>query len=257
VDRLAQRQQRRNSVEQWDRHRRGNPTRAENDGPAPAATLAGVLLAASVTDSLVTLATHIIRDLGLAGVTLLNTTSGVIGVPGTEPTMLFAGFNVYQGHLTLLGIIVFGVVGDVLGASIAYGIGYFGRLELIERHGNKLHISPRRLELAHGWFERYGSPVIFVSRLLPVVRAVFSYAAGVAEMPFLRFVSFATLGSVVWIGGLGVLGRAVGSNWQSWRHNLEYVDYVGAAVVIGAIAYLVIRRIRRGPGEPTTDVVSD
>jgi membrane protein DedA with SNARE-associated domain len=220
--------------------------------------LAALLLAASVTDSLVTLATHIIRDLGLAGVLLLTLTSGVIGLPGTEPTMLFAGFNVFQGHLTLLGIIVFGIVGDVLAASIAYAIGYFGRIELIERHGNKLHISPRRLERAHGWFEKYGSPAIFISRLLPVIRAAFPYAAGVSEMPFARFLAFATLGSIPWIAGLGVLGRAVGSNWQNWRHNLEYVDYVGAAVVVGAIVYLIVRQFRGpGGGEPAADAVPD
>lgn len=209
-----------------------------------------MLVTASVTNSLVDLATHIIRDLGLAGVSLLTLSSGVIGLPGTEPTMLFAGFNVFDGKLTLLGIISFGVIGDVLGASIAYAIGYFGRIELIERHGNKLHVSPRRLQLAHRWFERYGSPVIFVSRLLPFVRAIFPYAAGVAEMPFLRFLSFATLGSIVWIGGLGVLGRAVGSNWQHWRHNLEYVDYAAVALVLAAIVYLIVRRLRGGSGGP-------
>jgi membrane protein DedA with SNARE-associated domain len=110
------------------------------------------------------------------------------------------------------------------------------------------------LELAHGWFERYGSPVIFVSRLVPVVRAAFPYAAGVSEMPFLRFVTFATLGSIPWIAGLGILGKAVGSNWTHWRHNLEYVDYVGAAVLVGAIVYLIVRRFR-GPksGEPVVE----
>jgi membrane protein DedA with SNARE-associated domain len=217
-----------------------------------------VLLAASVTDSLVNLATHIIRDLGLAGVSLLTLSSGVIGVPGTEPTMLFAGFNVYDGKETLLGIIVFGVIGDMLGASIAYAIGYVGRIELIERHGNKLHVSPKRLELAHRWFERYGSPVIFVSRLLPFVRAIFPYAAGVAEMPFPRFFAFATLGSIVWIGGLGVLGRAVGSNWQHWRHNLEYVDYAAVALLVALIVYLIVRRVRGDSGEPpaAADVIS-
>jgi len=220
--------------------------------------LAALLLAASVTDSLVNLATHIIRDLGYAGVALLNLTSGVIGVPGTEPTMLFAGFNVYQGHLTLIGIIVFGVLGDVAGAAIAYGIGYWGRIELIERHGNKLHVSARRLELAHRWFERYGSPVVFVSRFIPLVRAVFAYAAGVAEMPFGRFVTFATLGSIGWIAGLAVLGREVGHNWQTWRHHLEYADYVGAALVVGAILYLIVRRWRSGrrEPEPTVDVAA-
>ncbi len=215
-----------------------------------------MLLAASLTNSFVNLATHIINDLGYAGVALLTATSGVIGVPGTEPTMLFAGFNVYQGHLTLLGIIVFGVLGDLVGASTAYGIGYFGRVELLERHGRKLHVSPARLELAHRWFERYGSPVIFVSRLLPFVRAVFPYAAGVAEMPYWRFLSFAAAGSVIWIGGLGILGRAVGSNWESWRKNLEYVDYAIVALVVVGVVYLIVRRVRSRQSEAAADVVS-
>jgi membrane protein DedA with SNARE-associated domain len=209
------------------------------------------LFYASVTDSLVTLATHIINDLGLAGVALLTLTSGVVGVPGSEPTMLFAGFNVSEGHLGLFGIIVFGVIGDMLGASIAYAIGYWGREELVERHGNKLHISKRRLDLAHRWFERYGAPVIVVSRWIPFARAAFPYAAGVARMGYVRFLIFGTIGSIVWITALGVLGNAVGSDWQSWRHNLEYVDYVGAALLVAAIAYLIVRINRSRRGDPT------
>jgi membrane protein DedA with SNARE-associated domain len=211
---------------------------------------------ASVTDSLVNLATHVIRDLGLGGVVLLMTTSGVIGLPGTEPTMLFAGFNVFQGHLSLAGVIIAGLAGDMLGASIAYGIGFYGRAELLERRGSRLHVSRRKLDLAHRWFERWGEPAIFVSRLIPVVRAAFPYAAGVAEMTFWRFFVWALLGSIPWVVGLAVLGREVGSNWQSWRHNLEYVDYVGAAIVVGVIAYLILRRTRGGGGDTAPDVAS-
>jgi membrane protein DedA with SNARE-associated domain len=216
-----------------------------------------VFTAASVTDSLATLATHIIHHLGLAGVGLLCLTTGVVGIPGTEPTMLFAGFNVFQHHLTLPGVVVAGAFGDVLGASIAFAIGYYGRIELIERHGNKLHVSRRRLELAHGWFDRYGAPVIFVSRFIPGLRAVFPYAAGVSQMPFSRFLPFCALGSVGWILGLGLLGRAVGSNWQSWRHNLGYVDYVALVVIVAAIVFLIIRRIRSRATEPAADVISE
>jgi membrane protein DedA with SNARE-associated domain len=211
---------------------------------------------ASITDSLVTLATHIIRDLGYGGVTVMTASSGVIGVPGTEPTMLFAGFNVYQHHLTLIGIIIFGVLGDVIGATIAYSIGYYGRRELLERHGSKLHVSTARLDRVHGWFERYGAPVILVSRVIPFIRAVFPYAAGVAEMPYPRFISLATIGSIVWITGLGLLGKAVGSNWVNWRHNLEYVDYAAAVILVGAIAYLIVRRRSGGGGGPAPDVAS-
>jgi membrane protein DedA with SNARE-associated domain len=203
---------------------------------------------ASVTAPLVNLATNVIDSLGYAGVAVLTATTGVIGVPGTEPVMLFAGFDVYNGNLTLPGIIVAGVVGDMAGASIAYTIGYYGRRELLERQGSKLHVNPQKLDRAHRWSERHGAPAIFVSRMIPFARAAFPYAAGVAEMPFVRFFLAALAGSIIWIGGLGVLGREVGSNWSSWRHHLEYVDYAVVVLVLVAIAYLLIRRRRGAAG---------
>jgi membrane protein DedA with SNARE-associated domain len=219
-----------------------------------------LLVHASVTDALVRVATHLIADLGLAGVALMTLSAGVIGLPGTEPPMLFAGFDVFQGNLTLPGIIVAGVVGDIAGATIAYGIGYYGSQELLDRQGSKLHIRPGSIERAHAWFERWGTPVMFISRFLPFVRAAFPYAAGVARMPYWRCITMALLGSIIWIGGLGVLGREVGSQWQTWRHHLEYVDYAGALVVVAAIVYLIVRRVRRpSPPAPgtTVDAVSD
>jgi membrane protein DedA with SNARE-associated domain len=167
--------------------------------------------------------------------------------------MLFAGFNVSEGHQTLLGIIVFGVIGDMAGATIAYSIGYFGRRELLERQGSKLHMSPQRLDRAHRWFETRGAPVIFFSRMVPFARAAFPYVAGVAEMSFARFFALAAVGSIIWITALSVLGRAVGSNWESWRRHLEVVDYVVVALVVIGIVYLIVRRVRR----PAVDVASE
>lgn len=200
------------------------------------------------------LATSVIGSLGLGGVAVLCATTGVVGVPGTEPTMLFAGFNVYEGHLSLVGVVVFGVLGDMAGASIAYMIGYWGRRELVERRGTPVHVSGQRLERASGWFDRRGAAVILVSRLLPLVRAVFPYAAGIARMPFGRFFALATVGSIIWIGALGVIGREVGRHWQSWRHHLEYADYVGAAVLVLAAVYLLVRlvRSRSAPAVPAS-----
>ena len=123
--------------------------------------------------------------------------------------------------------------------------------EIVERHGNKLHISKQRLDRAHRWFERFGAPVIVVSRCIPFARAAFPYAAGVARMGYGRFLVFGTIGSIIWISALGVLGNAVGSQWQSWRHNLEYVDYVAAALLVAAIAYLIVRITRSRRGDPT------
>jgi membrane protein DedA with SNARE-associated domain len=200
---------------------------------------------AAISGVLVTIATHVIRSLGYAWIGLLIGCSAVIAVPGTELPMLFAGFNVYQHHLTLVGIIVAGVLGDVIGASVAYTIGRFASQELIERHGAKIHAKPADLERAHNWFERYGSWTILVSRWLPVVRAAFPYAAGVARMAYWRFLTMATIGSIVWIGGLGLLGKAVGHQWQTWKHHLDYVDYAGIAILIVVIIWGIVRWVRR------------
>jgi membrane protein DedA with SNARE-associated domain len=215
------------------------------------------LVLASLTGPLVNAATHVIGSLGYAGVTLMCATSGVIGLPGTEPTMLFAGFNVYQGKLTLIGIIIAAIIGDTIGASIAYLIGYRASEALMESHNSKLHVKPERIQRAHRWFDRWGAPVIAISRLIPLGRAAFPYAAGVAEMPFVKFITFAVLGSIVWMTGLAFLGREVGADWQQWRNHLEYVDYAVVAIVVVGIAYLVLRR-RRGKGSqpPAVDAVS-
>lgn len=217
-----------------------------------------MLLSASLTGPVVHLATNVINDLGLAGIAVMTATTGVIGLPGSEPTMLFAGFDVFSHHFTMLGIIVFGVLGDLVGATIAYAIGFGGEQALIERHGAKFHLSAGRLGRTTAWFDRYGSLAVFVSRLVPGARFAFPYVAGIAKMAYWRFLLSAAAGSILWITGLGFLGRAVGSNWQSWRNHLEYVDYVFIALVVLAVVYLVLRRVRstRG-GPPAVDAVPD
>ncbi len=212
-----------------------------------------MLAISSITGSLVTFATNAIAKLGLAGVGLLMLSTGVIFVPGTEPTMLFAGFNVYNGKFSMVGVIVAGLIGDILGAYIAYAIGYFGREGWLQRGPGRL--GRHKIDRAQRWFDRYGTPVIFFSRMVPVVRSAFPYAAGAAQMPFRRFAPLVALGSIPWVVGLAVVGREVGHGWQSWRHHLEYVDYVGAALVVLAIVYLIVRFMRsRRPPSRTEDV---
>jgi membrane protein DedA with SNARE-associated domain len=218
-----------------------------------------MLAYASLTAPLVNFATNVIGSLGLAGVALLTFTTGIVALPGTEPTMLFAGFDAFKGTLSLPGVIVFGVIGDMLGATVAYSIAYFASEEWIQRHGGKMHLSASRLDRATHFFDRYGTPTLFFSRLLPVIRSAFPYVAGAAKVPYRRFALLTLLGSIPWIAGLAILGREVGSKWQNWRHHLEYVDYVGAAVVIVVIVWLIVRawRGRGARGGPAVDALSD
>ncbi len=63
-------------------------------------------------------------------------------------------------------------------------------------------------------------------------------------MPYWRFASMATLGSIVWITGLALIGKAVGHQWPQWKHHLDYVDYAVVAIVVVLLAWFLMRMIR-------------
>jgi membrane protein DedA with SNARE-associated domain len=213
-----------------------------------------VLVIASITDPLVELAVNVIDAMGLPGVFLLMVAeSACIPIP-SEATMLFAGFNVARGEYSLLAVVVTGTLANVVGSWIAYAVGYYGRVDILEKHGKKLHIKPSHLKWADDWFAKYGGATVFFTRMLPIVRTFISLPAGVARMPFWRFTVLTTLGCLPWIFMLTLIGREVGDNWEDWKDRLHYVDYaVAAALVLGALWLYLRRRRGRGAGEPAAD----
>ena len=110
--------------------------------------LSTLLVLASVTDKLADFATRVVDHIGLAGIFLLMVAeSACIPIP-SEPTMLFAGFNVHNGEYSTFAVVAVAVAANLVGSWIAYAVGYFGRLELVEQHGNKLHIKQSHLDWA-------------------------------------------------------------------------------------------------------------
>jgi membrane protein DedA with SNARE-associated domain len=209
------------------------------------------MIMASITDPLVNAAVDVVDALGLGGVfVLMVLESACIPVP-SEATMLFAGFNVSDGHYSLFAAVAVGSFANLVGSWIAYAIGYYGRVDVLEKHGKKLHIKKSHLETADRWFERHGDATIFFARMLPIVRTFISLPAGVARMPFWRFTVFTLAGCIPWVFMLTFIGKQAGDNWESWKDNLHYVDYAVAALIVGGIVYLIVRNRRRRRGEAT------
>jgi membrane protein DedA with SNARE-associated domain len=198
---------------------------------------------------LVNLAVNVIGDLGLFGVfVLMLAESACIPIP-SEATMLFAGFNVANGHYPLWEPVAVGVAANVVGSWLAYGVGYYGRVDLLEKHGRVLHVKPQHLAWADRWFARHGEATVFFARMLPIIRTFISLPAGVARMPFWRFTAFTIAGCVPWVLALTFIGKQAGSNWRDWKHYFSYLDYVTLALIVVGVVYLVVRR-RSRPAEP-------
>lgn len=220
-----------------------------------------MLVLASVSESLWNIAWHFVRDAGLPAIfVLMLAESACVPIP-SEATMLFAGFAVAapaesstsHHHLTLLGVVAAGVLGNLVGSWIAYGVGRAGRVELFERHGRWVGLKPSHIQWADRWFARYGAPAVFFSRMVPIVRTFISLPAGVARMPFGRFTALTLAGCIPWVLGLALAGEAVGSDWKSVRKGFEYVDYLVIALVVVGAVYLVARWLRSR--RPAADAV--
>jgi membrane protein DedA with SNARE-associated domain len=209
-----------------------------------------------ILDPIVEAATDFIDAVGLLGVfVLMLLESACVPVP-SEATMLFAGFNVSEGSMTLFGITAAGVLGNLVGSWIAYAVGYYGRIELLDRN-RFIHINQRHLAWADSWFERHGDATVFFTRLLPIIRTFISLPAGVARMPFWRFTWLTLAGCIPWVFALGLLGREVGDNWEQWRDNLHYLDYVVLAAIVIGVVYLLIRRRREPPSSRSEESIPE
>jgi membrane protein DedA with SNARE-associated domain len=213
--------------------------------------MATVMISASITEGIVNAISDFVREGGWPAILLLMALSAAcIPIP-SEVVMLFGGFAVADpgragahAALTMFAVIAAGLFGALAGSWIAYAIGYGGRIELLEKHGRRLHISAHQIGRAERWFARFGEPTVFFGRFIPFVRSFVSLPAGVARMSILRFTALTALASAIWAAALAYAGDALGSEWQSVRRGFEYVDYAILALLVLGIAYLLVRRLR-------------
>jgi membrane protein DedA with SNARE-associated domain len=209
-------------------------------------------MSGSIINTVVEWATTLIGDWGLSAVFfLMLLESACIPVP-SEAIMPFAGFAVSEGTMTLLGITVAGVLGNLVGSWIAYAVGLYGGRPFIDKYGKYVLLRHHHVELAERWFARYGPIAVFFSRMLPIVRTFISLPAGIAKMPFWKFTVYTLLGCIPWVLMLGWAGTRLGENWEKIRPYLHLADYAVAAVLAIVVVWAVVkwRKDRRRSGGP-------
>jgi membrane protein DedA with SNARE-associated domain len=201
-------------------------------------------LSLNIIETLSNFVISVIEQLGYAGVFVaMGLESACIPLP-SEIIMPFAGYVVWEGRLTLLGVTLAGTLGCLAGSLVAYFVGAYGGLPLLERYGKYVLIRKSELSRAHTWFERYGEIVVFVSRVLPIVRTFISLPAGVARMDVKKFSLYTVLGSLPWCFGLAYVGVLLGPHWSDLEALFRYLDIVVIAGIIGLVGYLIYHRKR-------------
>src|SRR5574337_1445590 len=98
-----------------------------------------------------------------------------------------AAFLAAQGRFSFAGVVLAGTVGSYLGASVNYWLSQWIGRPLVLRFGRFVLLTPRKLEDAERWLDRYEAGGVFFGRMLPVVRHLISIPAGIVRMNFAVF----------------------------------------------------------------------
>jgi membrane protein DedA with SNARE-associated domain len=200
------------------------------------------------------LVTQVYESVGYLGVALWVAIESVIVPIPSELVLPFAGFLVGQGGTvepltgqpwSLALVTLAGTVGATVGALVAYAIGFYGGRPVLERWGRVLRITPADLDRTDAFFARHGTKAAFFGRLIPVVRSLVSFAAGIAHMPLLPFVVFTALGSLPFTFVLAFAGMQLGANWEAIGDVLKRFEYVILAVLVVAVLGFVWLRFVR------------
>jgi membrane protein DedA with SNARE-associated domain len=176
--------------------------------------------------------TTVITRFGLLGVFLLMVPeSACIPIP-SEVTLLFSGFAVSQGWMSLPLAILAATAGNVVGSLLAYWLGATGWLA---------RVPGARVVLARweGLLDRYGTRAVFIARLLPLARTFVSLPAGARRVPLGRFVALTAAGCLIWAAGFVSAGVLTDTAWQA-------IGSVAGHVLLGlGVAVILLSLVRR------------
>jgi len=186
--------------------------------------------------------------LAVAGLVLLED----FGVPVPGETVLVLG-AVYAGtgRLNIVLVAVLAFCGAVVGDNLGFAIGHFGGRPLAERYGRYIFLTPERLDKATAFFDRHGGKVIIIARFVEGLRQANGIIAGTTGMHWSRFLLFNMIGAALWVGVWTAVGYASGSHINTIYDDVtRYFTYVVAVLVVGVVAYIAWRVVRRRSAQP-------
>jgi membrane protein DedA with SNARE-associated domain len=183
--------------------------------------------------------------LAIGGLVLLED----FGVPVPGETVLIAG-AAYAGagrlNVAVVGLIA--LAAAIVGDNIGYAVGRFGGRALVLRYGRYIFLTAERLDKAEAFFARHGGKVVTVARFLEGLRQANGIIAGIAGMPWLKFLVYNALGAVLWVAlwvSVGDLaGRHLGTIYSEFTRYSLFVLIALGAVILALIGRHLVRRRR-------------
>ncbi|KUK67219.1 MAG: hypothetical protein XD87_0258 [candidate division WS6 bacterium 36_33] len=198
-------------------------------------------------NSLVDWLVQAIDSLGYLGVLIAVFLESFTAVIPSQIVLPFSGFVASQGSLNIVLVIITVVVGAYLGTLPFYFIGRWGDdfvEKFLTKYGKYIFLSNEDLEKGYKAFEKYGGGIVLFGRLIPLIRSVISFPAGVARMKFSVFSLYTVVGSLIFATVSCLAGYFMGENWPVVSSYIDQYENVVLALLSIAILIYIWRGMR-------------
>ncbi|MGH2728547.1 MAG: DedA family protein [Actinomycetota bacterium] len=170
-------------------------------------------------------------------------------IPG-DVVLALGGIYAARRELSLPWVIVTATLAAIVGESAGYwlgrryGVGLISRLPLVGR------LAPR-LEAAEEYFTKHGGKTVFIGRFATAAGSFIPFVAGVAKMPFGRFLAVDIPAIVVWASGIATVGFVFGSNLGRVERLLSRFGLIALGLLVAFIGVRFALRRRKQTQGPS------
>jgi len=173
---------------------------------------------------------------GYLAIFALTALEAVFPIP-SEVILPLVGYFGATGQINVFAGFAIAIVGSMIGMMTEYYFAYFLGKDVVYKHLHFFHIKRRSLESFDRWFARNGRLTVFVSRLIPLVRALINFPAGFAKMSVRDFFFYSLAGSLIWSGLL------VGFGYYAHGLVVRSLYYLVIVLAVFFVALYVIYRV--------------
>ena len=200
------------------------------------------LLAGGSSSSFLTTATlvSLMKQFGYAGLFVLMTLeSASLPIP-SEVVLPFAGYLVFIGAMNFELALAVSVAAGLVGALLDYYIALFLGRSVVNRFLMRFGVRESTLQRAERWFDGKGAWAVLGARVVPLLRSIISFPAGLFRMRVVTFVIMTAVGCLVWSGVLIYAGYAAGQLWELVLGSSSALLATGvvAAVALASALYI-------------------
>ncbi len=129
-------------------------------------------------------------------------------LPG-DSLLFTVGVVAGAGDLNIVVVNLVLMAAAMIGDSTGYLIGRQTGPRIFSRPNSRL-FKREHLMRTHQFYEKYGGKTIIYARFVPIIRTFAAFVAGVAQMPYLRFLPFSLCGASGWVVLMTTLGFTLG-----------------------------------------------